>query len=75
MYRNLEDLNFSKMRLYLIKKNKQYQERNGYTPEQAMAKVDILIDSIHKETSIMLNAVESYKSIKMDPEERAFYEG
>jgi hypothetical protein len=23
----------------------------------------------------MLNAVESYKSIKMDPEERAFYEG
>ena len=40
-----------------------------------MAKVDILIDSIHKETSIMLNAVESYKSIKMDPEERAFYEG
>jgi hypothetical protein len=49
--------------------------RNGYTEEQATAKVDILIDSIHKDTTIMLNAVESYKSIKMDPEERAFYEG
>ena len=41
----------------------------------ATAKIDILIDQIHKETDIMLNAVESYKSIKMEPDQRAFYEG
>ena len=33
MYKNLEELNFQKMRVYLIKKQKQYQERKGYTEE------------------------------------------
>ena len=34
-----------------------------------------MIDQIYQETNITLNAVESYKSIKMEPDQRAFYEG
>lgn len=44
MYKHLEELNFQKMRSYLIKKCKQYQEKQGYSQEMATAKIDILIE-------------------------------
>ena len=62
------------MRYCLIGKKKKYAQL-GFTEEDTTMKVEELIDGIKQKTNLSLNADESVKSLSMEPEQRAFYEG
>ena len=62
------------MRNCLIGKKKKFVQL-GLSEQETKHRVDDLIEGIQKQTNLTLNADESVKSLSMEPEQRAFYEG
>ena len=47
----------------------------GHSTDEAELRLNMIIGAVERDTGQKLNAQESVKSIKMEPEQRAFYEG